>query len=100
LALKDLNQTTAILKAVHVPSLSEHVLTDPEELVLKTELNFAVTNRESNLDMVPMAESLRSKLPPALGMEFCWKIGKKQRSYRLNQTPHARNERHPATCLW
>jgi hypothetical protein len=99
LALKDLNQTTTILKAVHVPSLSEHVLTDPEYLVHKTGLNFAVTNKVSNLDMVPVAESLRSKLPPALGKEFCWRIGKKQGSYRLNQTPHTGNARHPATFL-
>jgi hypothetical protein len=49
-------------------SLSEHVLTESEESVLKRGLNFASTN----LDMVCVAESARFKLHPAL--EFCWRI--------------------------
>jgi hypothetical protein len=42
--------------------------------VLKKGPNFAITNRGSNLDMAFGAESARSKVPPALGMEFCWQI--------------------------
>jgi hypothetical protein len=67
--LKDLHQTAMILKAIHgfeksVLSLSELVLTDLEESVLKRELNFTVTKRVSNFDMVCAAESARSKLTP------------------------------------
>jgi hypothetical protein len=39
--------------------------------VLEKELNFAITNRGFNLDMAYEAESARSELSPALGMEFC-----------------------------
>jgi hypothetical protein len=46
---------------------SVHVFTESEESVLKIWLNFAVTNRVSNLDTVCVAESARSKLPPHLG---------------------------------
>jgi hypothetical protein len=49
-------------------NLSEYVLTETEESVLKRGLNFA------DLDLVCAAGSARSKLLPALGMEFCWKI--------------------------
>jgi hypothetical protein len=67
------------LKAIQGPeksviSLSEHVLTEPEEFVLKKGPNFAITNKESDLDMACAAESARSKLPPALGMDFYWQI--------------------------
>jgi hypothetical protein len=57
-----------------VLNLSEHVLTESKESVLKRGLNFAARNRVSNLDMVCAAESARSKPPPALRMEFCWRI--------------------------
>jgi hypothetical protein len=77
--LKDHRQITKTSKPIHgsekfVVSLSEHVLTKSEESVLKKGLNFAITDRGSNLDMVCAAESARSKLPLALGTELCWRI--------------------------
>jgi hypothetical protein len=77
--LKDLHQTTMILKAIHgskkfVLSLTELVLTDSEDSVLKRGLNYSVTNGVSNLDMVCAAESAKSKHPPVLNMEFFWRI--------------------------
>jgi hypothetical protein len=75
-ALKDLHQITATPKAVHgsekfVINLSEHVLTESEESVLNRGLNFAVTNKVSDLGIVLAAESARSKLPFALSMKCC-----------------------------
>jgi hypothetical protein len=66
-------------KAIHgfkkfVHNLSEHVLTESEGSVLKRGLNFPVTNRVSNLNILCAAESARLKLPLALGMEFYWRI--------------------------
>jgi hypothetical protein len=68
-ALKDHHQTTTTPKAIEgsekfVLNLPEDVLTESEESVLKRRLNFAVTTRVSNLEMVCVAESARSKLPP------------------------------------
>jgi hypothetical protein len=37
-------------------------------------LNFSATNPRSNLDMVCAVESVVSKLPQTLGMEFRWKM--------------------------
>jgi hypothetical protein len=37
-------------------------------------LNFSVMNPHSNLDMACVVESVVSKLPQTLGMEFRWKI--------------------------
>jgi hypothetical protein len=79
LAMKDHHQTTVTLKAIQwsekfILNLSEHVFMQSEEPMLKRGLNFAVTNRVSNLDMVCAAESARFRLPPALGMEFFWRI--------------------------
>jgi hypothetical protein len=51
-----------------------YVLTESEVSVLKKGLHFATTNSGSNLDMACAAESAKSKLRPALGMEFCWRI--------------------------
>jgi hypothetical protein len=36
-------------------------------------LNFSVTSPHSNLDMACAVESVVSKLPQTLGMEFGWK---------------------------
>jgi pantothenate kinase len=73
------HQATKTPKPIHgsekfVINLPEHVLTESETSVLKTGLNFAITNRGSSLDMACAAEFARSKLPLALGMEFCWRI--------------------------
>jgi hypothetical protein len=73
------HQATKTPKPIHgsenfVINLPEHVLTESETSVLKKGLNFAITNRGSNLDMACVAEFARSKLPPALGMELCWRI--------------------------
>jgi hypothetical protein len=43
--------------------MSDYVLTEPEESVLKKGLNFVVTTSVFNLDVVYAAESLMSKLP-------------------------------------
>jgi hypothetical protein len=77
--LKDRHLITKTLNPIHgsekfVVDLSEHVLIESEEYVLKKGLNFAITNGGFNLDMACVAESAKSKLPPALGMEFCWWI--------------------------
>jgi hypothetical protein len=77
--LKEQHQITKTPKPIHgsekfIDNLSEHVLTESEESVLKEGLNFAITNRGSTLDMAYAAESVRSKLPPTLDMEFCWRI--------------------------
>jgi hypothetical protein len=68
LALKDLHQTTVTPEAIHgsekfVLNLSEHVLTESEELMLKRGRHFAVTHRVSNSDILYVAEFARSKLP-------------------------------------
>jgi hypothetical protein len=55
--------------------LSEHILTDSEESVLRKGLNFSVTYPHSNLDMACAVKSIFSKPPQTLGMEFRWKIG-------------------------
>jgi hypothetical protein len=57
-----------------VLNLSEHVLTDHEESVLMKGLNFAIVNLHYNLDMACAVESVVSKLPQPLGMEFRWKV--------------------------
>jgi hypothetical protein len=69
--VKDLHQAIKTLKAIHgsekfVLNLSEHVLEESEESVLVRGLNFALTNRVPNLDMVQVCV--------ALGVEFCWRI--------------------------
>jgi hypothetical protein len=61
--------TTTTLKAIKgseksVLNLSDQVLTESEESMLKKGLNFAVTNTASNLDTVCVAESARSKTSP------------------------------------
>jgi hypothetical protein len=50
--------------------MSELVLTESEESVIKKGFNFAVANRVSNLDMTFAAESKRSKFLSALIMEI------------------------------
>jgi hypothetical protein len=55
-------------------NLSKHVLTDSEEAVLMKGMTFSVANPHSNLDMACAVESVVSKLPQTLGMEFRWKI--------------------------
>jgi hypothetical protein len=62
-------------KCIH--NLSEHILTDAEEAVLMKGLNFSVTYPHPNLDMACAVESVVSKLPQPLGLEFRWKIIKK-----------------------
>jgi 23S rRNA maturation mini-RNase III len=78
-ALKDHHQITKTPNAIQGPekfviNLSEHVLTESEESVLKRGLNFTITNRASNLDMACAPESARSRLTPAFSVEFCWSI--------------------------
>jgi hypothetical protein len=68
-------------------SLSEHILTDSEKAVLMKGLNFSVTYSHSNLDMACAVESVVSKLPQTLGMEFRWKIrSMSEKSSRPNMT--------------
>jgi hypothetical protein len=55
-------------------NLSEYVLTDHEESVLRKGLNFAVLNPHFSLDMARDVESVIPKLPPILEMEFRWKV--------------------------
>lgn len=57
-----------------VLNLSKHMLTDSEADVLWKGLNFAAISAVFNLDMASAAESVRSKLPLAMGMEFCLRI--------------------------
>jgi hypothetical protein len=78
-ALKALHQASSTPKSSYgsekfILNLLGHVPTESEESVLKRGLNFAVTNRAYNLDMVCAAEFARSKLPPAMGVAFCWRI--------------------------
>jgi hypothetical protein len=84
LVLKDQHQSTKTPVDIQgsekfVINLSKHVLTESEVSVLKKGPNFATTNSGSNLDMACAAESAKSKLPLALGMEFfggsdvCWR---------------------------
>jgi hypothetical protein len=52
-------------------------------------LNFSVTYPHSNLDMACAVESVVSKIPQTLGMEFRWKIRsmlEKSKSSRRNMT--------------
>jgi hypothetical protein len=72
-----------------VLNLSEHTLTDAEEAVLMKGLNFSIIYPHSNLDMACTVESVVSKLPQTLGMEFGWKIRsmlEKSKSTRPNVT--------------
>lgn len=55
-------------------SLSFHVLTESEESLPQRRLNFAVTNQLFNSDVACAAESAMTKLPPAMVVEFCWRI--------------------------
>jgi hypothetical protein len=66
--------TPAPVSKKFVLNISEYVLTDSEESVLLKGLNFALANPHSNLDMACAVESVVSKLPQTLGMEFRWKI--------------------------
>jgi hypothetical protein len=72
-----------------VQNLSEHTVTDAEEAVLMKGLNFSMTYPHSNLDMACAVESVVSKLPQILGMEFGWRIRsmlEKSKSSRPNTT--------------
>jgi hypothetical protein len=50
--------------------LLKHILTDTEAVVLVKGLNFLVINPHFNMDMECTVESVTSKLPQILGMEF------------------------------
>jgi hypothetical protein len=60
-----------------------------EEAVLMKGLNISVTYPHSNMDMTCAVESIVSKLPETLGIEFQWKIRcmlEKSKSSRPNMT--------------
>ncbi|XP_023702099.1 uncharacterized protein LOC111861618 [Cryptotermes secundus] len=57
-----------------VLNLSEYALTDHEESDLRKGLNFSIVNPHFNLDMACAVESVITKLPQILGMEFRWKV--------------------------
>jgi hypothetical protein len=54
--------------------VSEHVLAESEVSMLKKRHTFAVTNKVPKMEIINAAVAVRSKLPPALGTEFCWRI--------------------------
>jgi hypothetical protein len=59
-------------------------------------LNFSITYPHSNLDMACAVESVVSKLPHSLGMEFRWEIWsmlEKSKSSRPNLTTKELKER-------
>jgi hypothetical protein len=62
--------TPASASEEFILNLSEHILTDSEEVVLMKGLNFSVTYSHTNLDMACAVKSVVSKLPQILGMEF------------------------------
>jgi hypothetical protein len=70
-------------------NLPKHILTDCDDAVFMKGLKFAVTDPHSNVDMLCAVESLISKFPQTLGMEFSWKIRsmlEKSKSSRYNMT--------------
>jgi hypothetical protein len=67
LVLKDLHQTSTTPRANHgrekfVLNLSERVLTESEESVLRKGLEFAVTNRVTVLDVSELNNKIESSL--------------------------------------
>jgi hypothetical protein len=66
----------------------KHILTDSEEAVLIRSLNVSVTYSHQNLDVACAVESVVSKHPQTLDMEFRWKTRfmlDKSKSSRLNK---------------
>jgi hypothetical protein len=55
-------------------NFSHYVFTKTEVMDLQKQLNFSVDVTYLSLDMVCAVEFMASKLPPAVGIEFKWKM--------------------------